>query len=249
MPRFLGMNAETAGYAQVACVSCAQFMPRSDPSIRPSVGLCTPPTLRWLRNQRAAIAGDIEYAESRAATLNERIDQLTDQLSLAQSEFSGLQELASIRAAQHAALLKTIELEDACLKPMDDGAVRAWAGRYGERGALTVFVRDHLRMIAPRSMRGIEITRLTAAHFGIAMLTREDRIKHSNTVRTTLRRLRDMHGVLECVPGFRGKLPQPRWRWKPESTLAELHKLAMAVGVGVTHDGTHPHAVRGEVAS
>lgn len=207
-------------------------MPCSTPSARPSVGLYTPPDIKWLRNQRATIAGDIEYAESRAAALIERIGQLMDELSQAQSELSGMQELASVRSAQHAALLRTIELVAAELKPLEDGKVRAWAGRYGERGALTAFVREHLRLIAPRSMRGIDIARLTAAHFGIVMLTHDDRVKHSNSVRTILRRLRDMHGVLECVPGARGN---PRLRVRPFAARRDAsddasHRLRLGIG-------------------
>lgn len=248
MPSFLGVGAETAGYADVACVSCNQFMPRSALSARPSVGLRTPPDLKWLRNQRAAVAGDLKRAESRITWLIKRLDRLMSELPQIQAELSWTQERLATKSAEHAALIRTIELTEAGFNSLADGTVRAFGGRYGKRGGLTAFVQEHLRAIAPQSIGQAELTKLTAAHFGIVLLTREERMRHSDSVRTILRQVRDTYGVLERIPGSRGKWSQPRWRWKPEPTLDNLHKLAMAAGVGVTHDGvTYPHSVRGEV--
>ncbi|MCK7495806.1 MAG: hypothetical protein MZW92_36175 [Comamonadaceae bacterium] len=72
--------------------------------------------------------------------LGHRIERLQQLLQARQTQLSALSALETELSARIAALDRTIELGFPVANPAAAGVVRAWAGRYGERGALAAFL-------------------------------------------------------------------------------------------------------------
>jgi hypothetical protein len=144
---------------------------------------------------------------------------MTRKLHALEAEIAKMRTPADGWAAQLAALDKTIALLHPRANPAAGGSINAWAGRYGKRGGLTTFVREHLKSIFPQSLSCSEVRVLVTERFGLVLFTKKERIRHRSSVDRLLRRLRDRDGVIEKVDGNSG---QPRWCWKQAETLEDL---------------------------
>jgi hypothetical protein len=187
----------------------------------------TPSDLKWLLAERATLHGQAQHAAQRLEDLELHAETLRDRLSQTLETISLLSEHAKSVAARLAAFDTTIGTLHPGVAPDAAGSMRPWAGRYGEHGALTAFLREFLCDVSPRGVLIAELKRHVIARFQLATMTRAEHKKLANSIRTVLRRLRDLHGVLECQESWRGRLSQPLWRWKQTApTLDSLREAA-----------------------
>ena len=117
-----------------------------------SICLRTPPDLKWLLNERASIDGAIEAQQDRRNGLGLKLAKLRHQLEIVQRDHDRSTVTISRFTANREALDAAIAMAYEQANPESAGTVRAWAGRYGERGALTAFVRASLQAAAPNSL-------------------------------------------------------------------------------------------------
>jgi hypothetical protein len=139
------------------------------------------------------------------------------------------------RAELLASFDTTISLAHPAANPQAAGVVRAWAGRYGERGSLKSYLMERLQAHScsqnhpEEPAAGQSMTALIDAvirDFELYIATPAERISLRMSVRTCLRNLR-RDGLAECEMGVdhHGK-PLTFWRWKQETTLHQLRALA-----------------------
>lgn len=189
----------------------------------------TPSDLKWLLNERAALKGQSQRSSERRSKLKQQVERAALALEAARSKLAHADDLAAGITQRIDALDSTIALLYPAVNPAAGGSVNAWAGRFGERGALTAFVREHLQSIAPYSTKAADIQRQAIAHFGLALDTPHDRFKFKNSLRTVLRQLRDDRDQIESFDNYQGKRNQPLWRWKQHApTLDDLRRQAAA---------------------
>lgn len=170
----------------------------------------TPPVFKWLLNERAALAGETQRL---------------------QTELQRIQlELPSV-LAKLTALDATMAAIDPAVAPDAAGAVNAWAGKHGERGAVKACVLSHLRSAG---ISGIDVSTLAlqvAAALGVDLPTKKDfSVFRRDTVHAVLKRAK-ADGLTEVLVAARGGHTPQVWRWRgPNATpsLAELQDLREA---------------------
>lgn len=74
----------------------------------------------------------------------------------------------------------------AAVSPTAAGCVNAWAGRYGERGALREFVMEHLRCVAPGAVPLATLHKLVIARFALNLRTPRERANLRRTLSTLM---------------------------------------------------------------
>lgn len=155
----------------------------------------TPPELKWVLNERAAVAGELQSIEAELARLNARHRYLTGVLAALENVYSQL-----------APAIPCVELP----------AVRAHA-RYGGRGNLINWLRATLQAAYPRAVDTAALTEQAGKAFGCPTDTpaarnslRRNLKKSLSTLlgRAEVERLHDSQGT-PCMAGV--------WRWKPKN--------------------------------
>lgn len=218
-------------------------MSPDSPSASPSARVQTPSDLKWLLNERAALEGQAQLASERQSTLERQVARLSLELQEASSELTQTRDSASAIADRIGALDATIRLMYPGVNPAAAGCVRAWAGRYGERGALTEFVREHLRALSPYASLAADIQRHAVEHFGLVLSTPLERSRFKCSLRTVLRQLRDQHGVLETLENWQGRRSQPLWRWKQSTPALDALRQAALAAEAADDKDPHPDAL------
>lgn len=218
-------------------------MPSEPKSPTPSRRVQTPPDLKWLLTERAALAGQARLTSQRVEVLAQRATDLAALLTEAQRELALLADEEKSLAARIESFDTTIGALHAGVPPDAAGCVKAWAGRYGERGALTAFLRDYLREISPRAVLASELKQHVIARFQLVLITPDERKNLKHSIRTVLGRLRDQHGVLETVENWRGRLSQPLWRWKQAPSATDLLRLAALAAEAADERDPQPDAL------
>ena len=177
----------------------------------------TPPVFKWLLNERAVLAGE-------ALRLQAELERI--QL-----------ELPAV-LAKLTALDATMAAIDPAVAPNAAGSVNAWAGKYGERGAVKACVLSHLQ-VAGKS--GIDVSTLAlqvAAALGVELPTKKDfSVFRRDTVHAVLKRAK-ADGLTEVLIAARGGHTPQVWRWRGPNaapSLAELQELLeLANALGLT---------------
>lgn len=131
-----------------------------------------------------------------------------------------------------AALDATMAAIDPAVAPDAAGTVHAWAGKYGERGAVKVCVLSHLRSAG---ISGIDVSTLAlqvAAALGVGLPTKKDfSLFRRDTVHAVLKRAK-ADGLTEVLVAARGGHTPQVWRWRGPNaapSLAELQDLREAL--------------------
>lgn len=191
----------------------------------------TPPLLKWLLVERATLAGSVARAQEQNANVTRELQQVQERIALLMLEAERLQvfqqqfpqileeKLARIDALSTSILLASNDR----VSPTAAGTVRAFAGRYGQRGDLKAFIVSALQTAAPGAMLTSTIVVKAISHFELNFSTTiELRAFKKNTVAPQLTRLK-AQGLVEALhPKNRGTA-EGRWRWKADyPTLAEL---------------------------
>lgn len=207
--------------------------------------LRTPPEIKWLLNERAALAGDATRLDNRSAHFARRLthlEALHERTLIRLSEGLEKQRQALERVA---ALDRTMHMLLPALNPAACGEVRAWAGKYGARGELTRFVLSALERADPTHVPFHALRNAAVDHFGLPHDTRADREALRSSIRNALTRLR-ARGLVERSPTHcpgQGAT----WRLKRAPSIADLQTLAGLTEqcAAEAHDERrpHPHAV------
>ena len=191
----------------------------------------TPPLLKWLLVERATLAGDVARVSEQEANIDRELRRVQERQALLALEAQRLQlykaqlpVLLDEKRARIAALDTTIGLASADLvAPSAAGTVRAFSGRYGQRGDLKAFIIDELRKAAPSAVATSTIVRGAIANFGLIFPTPgEQKAFMKNTITPQLTRLREQ-GLVEALHTKSRGAAEGSWRWKAGyPTLADL---------------------------
>lgn len=177
----------------------------------------TPTHLKWLLNERAAVAGALRGLAAREAELQGLLDTVARERERREREL-----LALTRAVAY------FERERAP-RPLGVTPVRAHQGRYGERGGLGELLLGALRASAPQALDTVVLTERIVERFGVVFATARGRERFiANSVRPALRRLQ-AKGLVEPLGRVRAGAGAGWWRMaSAELTLQELAATASA---------------------
>lgn len=188
----------------------------------------TAPELKWLLNERAAIAGVLVRRQERCANLLERLVRAEKLVESLRMKVAQAQAQTKALEATLAAFDRTLDHAHPNVAPDALGPVNGWAGRYGERGALKRYVAKVLEAAAPLPVEVRVLYRDVATHFRLDLQTPGERERLRDSVKTALRALRDGSGVVESIPDQTSGAGTGWWRWKPAPTITDLRALAQA---------------------
>ena len=195
----------------------------------PSERTRTPPDVKWLLNERAALAGEVAKAQGTQTGLRAKQVRLVQQLAKVQFLMERSQCAQSRAQASIDALDATLALAHSRVEPTAGGVVEAWAGRYGKRGGLGEFIAQALREAAPAPLTTTILMNLAARHFGIPFPLAKDRRSFNKSVNSSLTWLLK-RGLAEPLHD-RQEGSHGVWRWKAQTTpLDALRMRGQALG-------------------
>lgn len=175
----------------------------------------TPPVFKWLLNERAALAGEAQRLKADLERIQRELPAVLGKL---------------------AALDATMAAIDPLVAPDAAGTVKAWAGKYGERGAVKACVLSHLQAAGKAGIDVSSLALQVAAALGVDLPTKKDfSLFRRDTVHAVLKRAK-ADGLTEVLIAARGGHTPQVWRWRgPNATpsLAELQGLRELANKGV----------------
>lgn len=181
----------------------------------------TPPDIKWLLNERAALAGEIEKARLKQATLAHKRERLQKQLAGLMNAMERSRVDQARSQASLDALDATMGLVNEDVNPYAGGAIWAWAGKYGVRGGLRDFVARVLEVAAPEPVTTTVLMNLAARQFGLVLNTHTERRNFNKSVSgalTSLVKRRLVEPLHSREQGSHGL-----WRWGVTlPTIAEM---------------------------
>jgi hypothetical protein len=190
----------------------------------------TPPDLKWLLNERASVLGAIQSQDERRSQLEAKQQRLEHQLEIVQRDCQRTGVAIGRLQTNLQALDTAIAMAYSQANPESAGAVQAWAGRYGERGALTAFVKSALQHCAPSMLTMTVLMDMAAKQFGQTFTLPSERRSFRKSVRSALHALHQKGYVEPLHSGQSSEHGQ--WRWKaPFSSLDELREQAQSQGL------------------
>lgn len=190
----------------------------------------TPPDLKWLVNERASVHGAIRTQEVKLVELEAKQATLLRQLARVNRDSLAAGAATERLRANLQALDTSIALVHQGVNPSCLGSVQAWAGRYGERGALQAFVRETLKACAPSALTMTVLLDLAAQNFGQVFSVPNERRSFRKSVRSALRALH-VRELIEPLHEGTGS-EHGQWRWKaPVSSLEALQQQGKSQGL------------------
>ena len=171
--------------------------PTPSPAPAPTRRTRTDPTLKWLLNERAAIAGVYQAATEVQHRLLRRVQRARLLLEQAERRWAEAQSAAQDASEKLRAFDLTIAQLSEDVDPAALGVVRAWQGRFGERGALTAFLLERVKRYAPSPVGLPTLVDEVEQEFGIKHFDTLARKRLRYSVRTCLRQLHTSRGVIE----------------------------------------------------
>ena len=161
----------------------------------------TPSAIKWLLNERAALAGKAQRLET--------------ELHRVQRELPAVQE-------KLAALDTTLELLDKSVATDAAGTVNAWAGKYGARGAVKACVLSHLQAAGNAGINVSTLALQVATALGVELPTKKDfSLFRRDTVHAVLKRAK-AYGLTEVLVAARGGHTPQVWRWRGPNAAPSL---------------------------
>lgn len=128
----------------------------------------TPPDLKWLLNERAALAGKLENLAQLRSELTQALELRERAVQTAQKRVASVENRLCQAQATLAALDRSIAVMHSSVDPSAAGVVNAWAGKYGRRGSLKAFVAQQVQNRAPEAITTSELVHLVLAYFNLA---------------------------------------------------------------------------------
>ena len=199
--------------------------------------------LKWLLNERAALAGRLENLHEAEAKQRLLVAAAEALLAKRRAHLAEVERCAADAEAKLQALGQTIALGYPDVPPDSAGTVKART-RFGQRGALIAFLLQAVTDAGEAGLSTGRLTDLVRDAFGVPTADRAERQALLSTVRNRLKELRDLHGL---VVGVRGpaSTSDTIWRLRPTPSLSELQQLrAIATAAEATDDfDSHPDAL------
>lgn len=178
----------------------------------------TPPDVKWLLNERAALAGAVSKAVARQQALCAKRERLEAQLEGALKLLERSRTAQSRAQASIDAIDVTLGLAHPCVRPTYAGEVSAWAGKYGLRGGLGEFIEQALQATAPAPVTATVLINLASTQFGVTIPLPKARRAFRKSVSSALTSLLK-RGLIEPCTAVRrahmvcgvGRCRQPPW--------------------------------------
>jgi hypothetical protein len=181
----------------------------------------TPPDLKWLLNEYAALTGSLERVVLRTSWLEDAVRDTEMKLAAQRQLLAVLQATRCDLRQRLEGIGGALSLAYPDVAPQSAGVVYS-LGKFGPRGAFQEFVIRALQQAAPGKLTTPALLSMLQQRFGYDFESREDRQNVKDSLKACLRRLRDQHGVVESSPNRR----DPGWRWKSAPTMDELRAQA-----------------------
>lgn len=179
-------------------------------------------------NERAAVLGQIGKAQDRVKSFEREVLRFEEMLAKAKLRKESAQQQVAEKQRALTALDTSISLVDSRVRADAAGCLVPWKDKYGPRGALSGFVREVLRNASPHPISGAELTKITAEHFNLKLLTPPERKAFRDTVKTVLHLAVQRDGVAERLQKTDAKQRNAFYRWKGPTSLASLRALTRA---------------------
>lgn len=151
----------------------------------------TPSDLKYLLNERAAVAGALTQVQMRAAPLLAELACLEAQAEHLRLKLEPLQAQESEQRVSLDALDTVIQHMYPTADPSCAGTVKASSGRCGHRGELAKFLLSALRQAPAEGVAVSTLLLLVASKFGLTFGSPQERENFRDGVRRQLRRWRD----------------------------------------------------------
>jgi len=203
----------------------------------------TPPALKWLLNERAALAGRRRRQQKALAKAEEAVAVAQAALDLALLKRQPCNEAMFETARKLEALDHTIALISPDVEPGAAGVVAAWSNRWGERGALTKFLLATLSAAGSSGLLMPTLVEQVEVQFGIKANGWAQRKQLRDIISSRLRVTARKYGLVECFPGYPNRSQPPLWRWKQNPSLEDLHVQVQLLEGDFGEYGTHSHAL------
>jgi hypothetical protein len=160
--------------------------------------------LKWLLNERAALAGEIQKAKAvvdalqgMRARLEQRIAALSDKEAKARLR-------AETRQTALNAMDVAIAMESPLVNPAAAGVVSAHAGKYGVHGGLKQYVLQLLETAAPGAVSVSALVQACCLRFAIPLRVPQERRNFRKSVKGALMTLQE-HQLIELTAGKAAK--------------------------------------------
>ena len=178
--------------------------------------------LKWLVNERTTAVGEVSRTSGALEGLLQQLQDAqrrADVLATHVAERNAARDL-ELTAVADPDLVIALEHPGVALEGV--GAVQAWAGKYGKRGALKMFVLDTARAAAFLPVTAPAIAQTAAAALRIPLRTPEERQVLRRRVTEILTRARDT-GQVELLGGRQASQGGPgEGLWRTEDSFARL---------------------------
>jgi len=197
------------------------------PTQPPRTRTRTPPAIKWLLNERAALAGAQQSTQNAIPRLQHQVELALANLARAEHELAVAEKALELGSKKLQALDSTLAQVNSAVDPHAGGVIKAWQGKYGERGALTKLLLELLQSAAPSPMALHQIVDHVELHFGIQHPEPKSRQRLRFSIRTCLRQLQAKTGKVaphRPTPGH----PVGYWVYREQTSLGKLRELADA---------------------
>lgn len=185
------------------------------------VGGRTPSHIKWLLNERAMLQGKFQRLTDRLHAHRMQIEAAQAALTSARKKLSNAQLAHGEVLQKIRALTIAIDSMAPEVSPDAVGPVNAWAGKYGQRGALTAFLKELLQDAYPKSLTIQEVCLAVQLKFGLATSTSFERGSLVYSIRARLRECRARGLVSSLHVPHKGTRASV-WRWQGEPSTFEM---------------------------
>lgn len=211
----------------------------------------TPPELKWLLNERAAICGEQDFLRRHIQQLQAKLHKLDSVRAPVARDLQASQERLTATQQLLSALDATMEMAHPEANPQAAGVVNAWAGRYGRRGALRTFILEQVKTAGLDGVSTGELIDRVICQFHLGTNLHEERLSVKYSVKNGLRALQSK-GLITCTARMQENGHEMNyWRVCSTPTLSDLRALVALQGTGreSSHDRTRSDSdcARGEV--
>lgn len=167
------------------------------------------------------LQGELQRLANRLVAYKERLETAQAVLEQERVRLSSAQQAYEATAQKIQALTLTLDSMAPEVNPAAVGPVNAWAGKYGQRGALIAFLKEYLRHAHPDSLTLQELYVAVQLNFGLAPAIPFERKTLRDSIRGRLCECR-AQGLVESLHGSRRGARGSTWRWRGESATFEM---------------------------
>lgn len=193
----------------------------------------TPSALKWLAETRARVSGQLQSAQATCELVRQQVASAEEKLASLRALESICDEQVTKRAKALEALDGSVVIFDKSIQPKSIGTIKAWAGRYGKRGALREYLHEVIKSRAPEFVSTSELGVRAVMEFSLVFAHyQQRRTWFRNSLRNALVALEQNGHIersLDACEIIGGGTEVRGWRCKQESlqTLAELRAQSL----------------------